>query len=353
MPRIKTITPVADSGLNTDTSEAIFEQIARFAGYGFNKSHAAAYAAISFQTAYLKAHHPEAFFAAAMNLHLDKVDEIATFMSDLSKRKIAIWQPTINQSRAKFEPIKLKKAWHGRDFGICYALSAIRGVGIQAAQAIEAERARGGAYRDVADLITRVGAHVNRTALLALAKSGAFDCFNISRAEAIADVEGQRNRGPVNQLSMFDAMQAAPDVAVQDLSNDQVLDNELDVLGHYMSAHPLDAMKTDLFEENLYFSEFVLETSTRNMRRASMPAIVIDTDVRRTNSGGLMAVLTLSDPDGTYEALAFDETWDQIRHLVKKKSRVVFDMGVSVRGDERRLIVEQASPMKSKVAEAA
>lgn len=347
MPRIKTATPIVNSGLDSDTAEQVFEQIARFAGYGFNKSHAAAYAAISFQTAWLKTHHTEAFFAAAMNLNLDKVAEIAVFVNELKRRGIALWAPSINQSRAKFEPLRLKKPWKGRDFGICYSLAAIRGVGTSAAHAIEAERKRGGAFRDVEDLISRTGDAVNRTALLALAKAGAFDCFSISRPEALAEVDGYRVRGNTAQMSMFDALEAKPDVKVPDLDTDAVLDNEFDVLGHFMSAHPLDEMASRMIPENLQFSGFVLE-STRPLRSAAMPAVIVDTDVRRTNAGDVMAVLTLSDPDGQYEALAFGETFGEIRHLLRKKARVILNASISVRGDERRIIIEGAQPLTAR-----
>lgn len=353
MPRIKTITPIEDSGVPSETAEAIFEQIARFAGYGFNKSHAAAYAAISFQTAWLKTHHPEAFFASAMNLHLDKVDEIAIFINELKKRGIPIWQPSVNASRARFEPLKLKKRFKGHDFGICYGLSAIRGVGHSAAEAIENERRKSGKFLNIEDFVSRTGEQVNRTALIALAKAGAFDALGLSRAEALAEAEGKRKPADAAQLSLFDAMGAAPSVEVAEISADEVLDNEFDVLGHYMSAHPLDELAPSLVEENLYFSEFVLETSTRALRRAEMPAVVTKTDVRRTNSGDLMAVVTLSDPEGTYEALAFGESWGRIRNLAKKKARLIFDVSVSLRGDERRLIIESVRCLSPEMTRAA
>ncbi len=353
MPRIKSVTKIENSGLDTSTSEAIFEQIARFAGYGFNKSHAAAYAAISFQTAYLKTHHPEAFFAAAMNLHLDETRDIAVFASEMKARNVPLWQPSINQSRARFQPLKLKKRWQGRDYGIAYALAAIRGVGISAAESIEIERNRNGVFRDVADFTTRMAGSVNRIALVALAKAGAFDCFGLSRAAALGEVEGHRSRGDTQQLNMFEAMDAAPVIQIANQTIDETLDAEFDVLGHFMSAHPLDALAPRLIEENLYFSDFVLKTSTGNLRKAAMPAVVTNTDVRRTNSGDLMAVLTLCDPEGTYEALCFGETWGEIRNLVRKKARLVFDMGVSLRDGERKLIVEGAGPLPMAVSAAA
>jgi len=348
MPRIKTMTPIENSGLDAQRSSEIFDQIARFAGYGFNKSHAAAYAAISFQTAWLKTHHPEAFFAAAMNTNLDKVDDISLFINDIRKRGMVVWQPSVNHSRARFEPLKLKKAWQGRDLGICYGLAAIRGVGIEAAHGIEAERRRGGAFVSVDDFTRRMADKTNKTALQALAKAGAFDCLDTDRARTLAEVLGYRKPVDVRQISMFDDMDAAPEIAVKALTRDELLDNELDVLGHYMSGHPLDGLRSSLVETNRYFCSFILEKSSGTIRRASMPAVITAFDVRRTNAGDLMAVVTLSDPDGTYEALAFGDTWGEIRHQMRKKARVLCNMGISVRDDERRLIIEGVSAIATR-----
>lgn len=348
MARIKSITPVQDSGLDETLANEIFDQISLFAGYGFNKSHAAAYAAIAFKTAYLKTHYPEAFFAAAMNLDLDEVDEIATFASELREREIHLWSPDINASRDIFTPIRLKKSWKGYDYAICYALSAIRGVGQSAARAIVEERNTGGVFASVQDFTTRMGNQVGKTALKALAKSGAFDCFKISRAEAMAAAMGRDTRSDARQVSMFDLMEdAGPQLEVEEMTRDEELDAEFDVLGHYMTGHPLDELKPRLFEERLYFSNFVLKESKGEMRKARLAAVVTDVDVRRTRSGDLMAVISLSDPEATYEALAFSETWSAIASSVQKKARLVIDAAVSIRGDERRLIVENVEPVPS------
>lgn len=340
MARIKTITPIPDSGLSESLATEIFDQISAFAGYGFNKSHAAAYAAISFRTAWLKRHHPEAFFAAAMNLDLGEVDEIAVFAADLKSRGLPLWQPSVNGSRAIFTPLKLRQPVGGYHFGIAYALSAIRGVGRDAADAIVAEREAHGTFRSIEDFLRRTEGRVNKTALQALAKAGAFDLFGASRAEAMGAVAGRAAASDTRQVSMFDLMDAAPQVATITLSRDEALDNEFDVLGHYMSEHPLEPLKATLFEDGLYFSDFVLNGSAGRLRKAAMAAVVCGIDIRRTRSGDVMAVLTLSDPEGTYEAVAFSEAWSKIRGAVKKKARLIVDVAVTDRGGERRLLVD-------------
>ena len=345
MARIKSITPIANSGLTDTVSGEVFDQISMFAGYGFNKSHAAAYAATSFHTAYLKTHHPEAYFAAAMNLDLSEVDEIAVFASEMKTRQIVLWPPSINSSQATFKPIRLSTQRDGRDFGITYALSAIRGVGRSAADAIDAARSAG-PFKDVRDFMSRTTQDVGKKALESLAKAGAFDCFKISRSEALAIVAGRDTRSDVRQVSMFDFMaDAAPQVTIQQMTWDEELDAEFDVLGHFMTAHPLDTLKPRLFDEGLYFSGFVLGDSNGQMRKARLAAVVTAVDVRRTKTGDIMAVVSLSDPEGTYEALAFSETWGAISHSFTKKARLVVAAQVSHRGDERRLIIENVEPM--------
>lgn len=344
MPRITSQSPVPESGLTPETAAEIFDQIDRFAGYGFNKSHAAAYAAISFQTAWLKTHYPECFFAAAMNLDLDSVEDIAQFADSLKGRGIPFWTPSINQSRARFTPLKLKSVHKGYGHGIAYALAAIRGVGLGAAEAIEAERKNGGAFRNFGDFTDRMNGAVNRTALRGLAKAGAFDILGLSRSDALTHAEDRAASAPTGQMSMFDAMGADIATTTPDLSTDEVLDNEFSVLGHYMSAHPLTSLPGGI--EDALFRNAVLDAALPP-RKAVMAAVVTKIDVRRTNAGDTMAVATLSDPDGLYEALAFGENWDTLRHSVKKGARLRADVSVSQRGSERRIILERVSPLSA------
>lgn len=336
MPLILSQEAIADSGLPAETSEAVFEQINRFAGYGFNKSHAAAYAAIAFQTAWLKTHHPESFFAAAMNLDLDSVEDIAQFADEMKTRKIPFWTPSINQSRARFTPLLLTKPYHGHSHGIAYALAAIRGVGHGAACAIENERAEHGKFSGFDDFTARMNGAVNRGALRALARAGAFDCLGLSRSEALVKAEDRQASNPSGQMSMFEVLGAEAEMTVPELAIDEVLDNEFNVLGHYMSAHPLEGL-----DGPAQFRDAVLHAAYAP-RSVTMGAIPTKVDVRRTNSGDTMAVITLSDPDGIYEALVFGETWNDLRQIIKKGARLVLDMTVSQRGRERRLLVERA-----------
>lgn len=347
MAKIKAITPIENSGIGPNSATEIFEQIAQFANYGFNKSHAAAYAAISFQTGYLKTHYPECYFAAAMNLELGEVDEVAAFASQLKSRNIMLWAPDVNMSTDVFRPVHLRKARMGHDYAISYALSALRGVGRQAASDIVAERQSGGQFQSVKDFATRLGAKVNRKALLALVHAGAFDKISDNRATAAADVDfAKKGNVSAGQISMFDLvpeMDTSEKLAEYSL-NDK-LDREFDVLGHYLSDHPLRELRKTLFDENRYFSAGIFDTSKTPPRMAHMPAIVCDFDVRITKKGDPMGILKLSDPDGCYEALAFGDTVSNIKALMKKKTRVVVNATVIAEDNERRLIVESVDSL--------
>jgi len=344
MVKIKSIKPIAGSAIDTNTASEIFDQIALFAGYGFNKSHAAAYASVSFQTAYLRTHHPECYFAAAMNLELDDVKEIAPFASELKARNIMLWAPDVNMSTDIFRPIHLRRARQRRDFAVSYALTAMRGVGRQAARDIVAERAARGRFESVKDFMSRMGAKVNRKAALALVHAGAFDSISNNRADAAAEVDGSKKTLVAEgQMSMFDLIPELDTSEVhQEYDLDDKLDREFDVLGHYLSDHPLRLLRQSIFDNNQYFSKTILDPRRDPPRTAHMPAVVCDVDVRQTKKGDTMAVITLSDPDRTYEALAFKETWAEIKPMMRKKARLLLTMTVIAEGDERRLLVEDA-----------
>jgi DNA polymerase-3 subunit alpha len=347
MVKINSIEPIADSGITSDVSSEIFDQIAMFAGYGFNKSHAAAYASVSFQTAYLKTHHPECYFAAAMNLDLSKVEQISSFASQLKSRDIMLWAPDINMSIDTFRPVKLRKMIRGRDFAIAYALSAIRGVGRQAAQDIVTERNASGLFENVKDFTLRMGARVNRKAALALVHAGAFDKMAETRADAALQVDGtKKSAAPEGQLSMFDMVPELDTVEIKsEYATNDKLDREFDVMGHYHSDHPLREMRKTLFDNNQYFSGTLMNPTKTPPRTARMPAIVSSVDIRRTKSGDTMAIIVLSDPDRSYEALAFGDTWSEIKYCLKKKARVEITANVIADGPDRRFIIESACPL--------
>jgi DNA polymerase-3 subunit alpha len=353
MAKIIRVAPIENSGVPSGVAEEIFAQIAQFAGYGFNKSHAAAYAAISFRTAYLRTHHPEAFFAAAMNVDLDDVEAIATYASELHQRGISLRHPSVNTSSAVFRPVPVRRS---RDrFVISYGLGAIRGLGRSGAKAIEDERQARGAFSSVPDFISRLGGAINKRGLQALAKAGAFDEVSPTRAGALAEIAGGGALladARAGQMSMFDMMDTtAVADSVPELERLELLNGEFDTLGHFITGHPLDDMRPHLREARLYFSRYILKGSSTPPRRARMPAIISKIDLKNTRDGDQMAILTLSDPDGVYEAVAFNEGWAAIRSIAKRKASLILDTEISERDGERRIIVVGAGPIVADIEE--
>jgi DNA polymerase-3 subunit alpha len=282
-----------------------------------------------------------------MNLELSEVEEISSFASELKARNIMLWSPDINMSIDTFRPIKLRNMIRGRDFAIAYALSAIRGVGRKAAQDIVTDRNTNGPFKDVKDFTVRMSARINRKAALALVHAGAFDKMSETRADAARQVDGtKKSSAPEGQLSMFDMVPELDTAEIEpEYATNEKLDREFDVMGHYHSDHPLRDMRKTLFNNKQYFSGTLMDTMKNPPRTARMPAIVSSVDIRRTKSGDTMAIIVLSDPDRSYEALAFGDTWSEVKKLLKKKARVEITVNIIADGPDRRFIIESACPL--------
>lgn len=334
MAKILSIAPDT-AGLNAAEASAVFDAMERFASYGFNKSHAAAYAAIGFNTAYLKRHHPEAFFAASMNLAIADAQAIAVFAGQLKARGLPMLAPNVNLCDARFKPMR------GRTrVGVAYGLAALRGMGIPAAQALVDERTANGRYTSFADLKTRVGAALGKRGLLALIQSGACDSICVSRADAAALAEEKTAAGGARQISMFDTdPELDTRTALPEWSMDEKLDREFDSLGFWLSAHPLDGFQRSFGAKPVSFVGALRGRDT-TPRQALVAASVVDWDTKGTKSGGVMAILTLSDPFETFEAVAFDDAWFAIRDRIKKKATLTFQMAPTDDNGELRLMIQ-------------
>ncbi|HYN38952.1 MAG TPA: DNA polymerase III subunit alpha, partial [Rhodospirillales bacterium] len=236
-------------GVPKAKASQIFDLVAKFAGYGFNKSHAAAYALIAYQTAWLKANHPLAFFAASMTLDLNNSDKLGAFRQELGRLGIRVLPPDVNASEATFSV----ERGVGNDGGIRYALTGIKTVGEPAARAVVEERRRGGPYRSLADFAQRLGSRVlNKRQLENMARAGAFDGLDPNRrrvhdsVEAMLRLAGGAAPQDAGQSLLFgDAawkqatrLQLAE---VADWPSMQRLGEELEAVGFYLSAHPLDS----------------------------------------------------------------------------------------------------------------
>ncbi len=251
------VTGATERGVERPRAELIFDQMAKFAGYGFNKSHAAAYALVAYQTAYLKANHPVEFLAASMTLDLGNTDKLAHFRPELDRLRIKLLPPDINRSEVAFAVETDPKTGNP---AIRYALAAVKGVGAQAMADLVAERERNGPFRDLFDFAARLDTKsFNRRQFESLVKAGAFDCLDPNRAQSfaadrVAAAPSQpRRRGarePAgksvrrHRLWAMRASRRDPSLPlVPDWPQVEKLKHEFDAIGFYLSAHPLDRVR--------------------------------------------------------------------------------------------------------------
>ncbi len=329
------------NGVDAGQARGIFDLMEKFAEYGFNKSHSAAYALVTYQTAWLKAHFPAEFMAAVMSSDMDNTDKLVGFLDDARAYKLDVLRPDVNSSGYKFEALD--------DGRILYGMGAIKGAGQAACEAIVVERERGGQFRDLADLCQRVDpGKLNKRVLEALIQAGACDGFGQTRAtlmnhapEAMKAADQQMRNSAAGQVDIFGGSQseAAP-VKLTQLAEWpllQVLNGERDTLGHYLSGHPADAYQHWLTQlvscsigeiENAWRNgQSQLE---RNRGRQELPVIlggVIPTALRRR--GESMAFAQIEDASGRVEIALYREALTEFAALLVKDQVVVIDGALS------------------------
>ena len=311
-------------GVERQRAIHIFELVAKFAGYGFNKSHAAAYALIAYQTAWLKANHPLEFLAASMALELGNADKLNIFRQELGRQGIALKTPCINRSGVEF-------AVETGDDGACvirYALAAIKNVGRQAMEGVVAERERGGPYRDLFDFASRLDPRlVNKRQFEYLARAGAFDCLDPNRAQVLGAVElmlshgnaaaAERDSGQVNLFGDQEAERAPPLPAVEPWSAAERLRQEFDAIGFYLSAHPLDAHVKALERLGAVSSADIGGRLNGEVGRVKLAGTVLGVQERTSSRGNPFAFVQLSDLGGIYEVTFFSDLLSAYRELLE------------------------------------
>jgi DNA polymerase-3 subunit alpha len=298
------------NGVVKEQASNIFDLVAKFAGYGFNKSHAAAYAMISYQTAYLKANYPIEFIVASMNLDIDDTDKISQFKEEALAFDIKILPPDINNSQAYFSICD--------DKTIYYGLGAIKNVGLQAMQLLVTERDHKGKYKDIFDFAARVDSKIlNKRQLENLIKAGAFDLLNSNRKQLLEsiDVISKFNSSIVQdrtaaQTSLFAAVSAQtlplPSLkACQDWSEEERLQYESEALGFYLSSHPLEKLKVYLQEQDVKDAHYLNTALVSGFSTVKLSGIVSTTKTKVSGKGRFVSLLC-SDYSGIYEVSIFD-----------------------------------------------
>ncbi|HEY8101103.1 MAG TPA: DNA polymerase III subunit alpha [Burkholderiaceae bacterium] len=311
----------AKDGLPEAKADEIFDLMEKFAGYGFNKSHAAAYALLSYHTAYLKAHHPAAFMAANLSLAMDDTDKIKILVEDaIDVCKLTLLPPDINQSEYRFIPVGVpgKKATQIR-----YGLGAVKGSGQSAIEAIVAAR-QSGPFTDLFDFAKRVDKRqINRRTIDSLIKAGAFDCFNVDRAILLASVnlamEGaEQAEASANQVSLFGGADSDLDtkpeyVKTAPWSEKQKLTEEKSALGFYLSGHLFHAYA----EEARKFARTKL-ADLAPAREPKLIAGVISALRSQMTQRGRIMIVTLDDGGATVDVTVYNELYDTNKRLFKE-----------------------------------
>ncbi|HTV88304.1 MAG TPA: DNA polymerase III subunit alpha [Stellaceae bacterium] len=351
-------------GVERARAELIFDQMAKFAGYGFNKSHAAAYALVTYQTAYLKANHPVEFMAASMTLDLGNTDKLAHFRQELDRLRIRLLPPDVNRSDVAFSVETDAKS--GKP-AIRYALAAVKGVGAQAMGDLVAERRKNGLFRDLFDLAARVDAKsFNRRQFEGLVKAGAFDCLDPNRAQSFAAAElllRQASRAAeereTRQESLFAGIDAGfaarPSLPIiADWPAAEKLQNEFEAIGFYLSSHPLDPYGRSLERAGiLRWIDVPAALAANSSTRFRLAGIVIGRKERTSARGSRFAFVQLSDTSGAFEITVFSEVLAQARALLEGGQPLIATVDVRREEESLRLTAQKIEPLDGVIVQAA
>lgn len=344
-------------GVDAKQAAGIFDQVAKFAGYGFNKSHAAAYALISYQTAYLKANFTVEFMAAIMTLDLTNTDKLHIFKQELTNLNVPILQPDINKSLVEFSAEVIEGEKDGENIGgtlsdgqlrgVRYGLAGLKNVGVAAMEGVVEERDKNGPFKDLADFCNRVDTRqINKRALENLIKAGAFDSLSPNRASLHSAVEmmlremslatEERNSNQVNLFGDQVEQQAIilPDINDWDLI--EKLKRELEAVGFYLSAHPLDAYTNILARQKVVPSSEIAERAAGRGGYIKLAGTIQGIRRMKSKRGNAYAFLSLSDSYGGFEVTLFSELLDSADDYLDNGNSVIITAEVK-RGDDGAL----------------
>lgn len=352
---------------NIDPKKAkyIFTQMQAFAGYGFNKSHAAAYAVLAYQTAWLKTHYPTEFIAASMQFDIHNTDRLALYRDPIKQMKLDLLLPDINRSEAGFSveinPDTQKHA-------LRYALGAIRNMSISAMKKCVAERKKNGTFNDLFDFIQRCSGLCNRRMLENLMKSGACDSINNNRKQNYLTVPlllshansiASNNK---NQINLFDdnpQMMPPPPLPNVDKSwtTSEALQEEVGAIGFYLSSHPLENWCNKSWNDlivrlQLTSSRQLQGDSLKNGQTSFFAGSVEHVRKTRTKTGKRMMFVTLSDPDGVFEIMLFEKNADLWKDLLKKGNLLCIKAALQIITQEENTRIRLKAEQIQHLAEA-
>ena len=339
------VTGCINNGISEETANRIFDKMTDFASYAFNKSHAAAYAVVSYQTAWLKKHYPSEFFSSLLTSVMGNSEKTAGYIANMKAMGIHISLPDINKGTYGFSSLP--------DGTVIYGLSAIKGVGKGAVDDIEEERKRNGAFTGLSDFVKRMPSSVNRKSLESLIKAGAFDSLEGNRRQKlmilpvlVEQTQTARHSDFEGQMSLFDLDDRErtkyepvfPEVP--EFSKEELLALEKEASGMYLSGHPLETYSENFKAVvNAVSADFLINEESGESRfhegdRIICGGIINEKRNKVTKNGRTMAFLKMEDMYGSFDALAFPETYEKYAALLNETSMVYLIGRATIGRDE-------------------
>ena len=330
------ISGAVNNGISKDVAAGIFLKIEPFAEYGFNKSHAAAYAIISYQTAYLKTYYPKEFIAASMTMDISNQNKLSEFYEELKRLNIKIVRPDINECYADFRT-------DGEKF--YYALGAIKAVGYEAVSNIVKERTNNGKFKSINDFIKRVNPKdINKLQLEGLVKAGAFDNLNLNRKSLFESIpnfikksKNIHENKSANQIDLFGDTNNDNEetyINVQDWNFEERLSKEFEAVGFFVSDHPLNQFKEIFNDYNI--QDFLNFNNNKEITNSNIAATLLKVQERKTAKGNPYAVLKLTDLSSVFELFIFSEVLQKNREILKEGSSLILTLIKSNSEEENR-----------------
>ncbi len=334
--------------ININEASKIFDLVNKFAGYGFNKSHAAGYALLAYQTAYLKTNFPYEFMTATFNYSIDRTDRIILLNKELSSLNIEFKKPDVNHSQAKFS-IEENNGLKSIRFG----LGAIKGVGIKSMSNLVKERENNGKFIDIIDFMNRLkGDVINKRQLEKLVQAGSFDSIETNRARLFynvpkfVEIYGGSNFKDQNQAMLFEENKLSFDDSnlfdqqIDDWSSGFLLKSELEVIGFYFSSHPVSLYPKNYFRHNNIIEWNQIKLN-EDIKSAKIVGSILDIKERSNKEGRKYAFLTVSTLESQIELTIFSDKLNDFRNLIKEGNLLLFHIDISRDIENMRLIIRK------------
>jgi DNA polymerase-3 subunit alpha len=337
------------NGITKDVAASIFLKIEPFAEYGFNKSHAAAYAIISYQTAFLKTYYPKEFIAASMTMDISNQNKLSEFYEELKRLNVEVTRPDINQCFADFKT---------NDDKFYYALGGIKAVGYEAISNVVKERINNGKFKSVNDFLNRINPKdMNKLQLEGLVKAGAFDNLNSNRQSLfnsipnfILKTKNIYENKSVNQIGLFSEDEDNLNTIINDIEDwtfEDRLSKEFEAVGFFISDHPLNQF-TEIFDDYkiIDYSKF---NSNDEIKSTNIAATLLKLQERKTAKGNSYAVLKLTDLKSVFELFIFSDILELNREILKDGNSLILTLAKSISNDEnrfKRLNVQKIASLK-------